>query len=131
MKNIHNAGDLKDAIAELERKKKIEEEALKVEFKEVREIYKPANIVKNTVSEVAASPKFRHNLLNIAIGLGAGYLSRKAMVGKSAGLLKKTLGTAVQFGVASLIAKRDSTGEVPKKGNLLKRIFSRPKHQDF
>jgi len=125
MKKIHNAAELKDAIAELELKKKTDEAALKFEFQEVREIYKPANIVKNTVSEVAASPKFRHNILNIAIGLGAGYLSKKVMVGRSAGLLKRTLGTAVQFGVASLVAKRESMNEPQKRGSLLKRIFSR------
>ena len=126
MKKINNAEELKKAIAELERKKKIDEEALKYEFREVRETFKPANIVKNTVSEVAASPKFRNNLLNIAIGLGAGYLSRKAVVGRSAGLMKRTLGTALQFGVTSLIAKRDSADKnAEKKGSLLKRIFSR------
>jgi hypothetical protein len=126
MKTIHNAEELKSAIIELERKKNVEEAEIKYQFKQTYEALKPANILKNTVSEVAASPKFRHNLLNIAIGLGAGYLSKKVVVGRSAGLLKRTLGTALQFGVASLISKRESTdGEPVKKGGLFKRIFSR------
>jgi len=126
MKKIHNSEDLKNAIIELERKRNVEEAAIKYEFRQTCETLKPANILKNTVSEVAASPKFRHNILNIAIGLGAGYLSKKAMVGRSAGLLKRTLGTALQFGVASLVAKRESLeSESPKKGGLFKRIFSR------
>src|SRR5215213_575066 len=99
MKKIHNSEELKNAIIELERKRNVEEAAIKYEFKQTCETLKPANILKNTVSEVAASPKFRHNILNIAIGLGAGYLSKKAVVGRSAGLLKRTLGTALQFGV--------------------------------
>lgn len=127
-REIHNAEDLKSAIAELERKKTGDEAAIKYEFKEMYETYKPANILKNTLTEVSASPKFRHNLLNVAIGLGAGYLSQKLVVGKSAGLLKRVAGTALQFGVTSLIAKRGSQeadGAPVKKGNILKRIFSR------
>lgn len=127
MQKINNSEELKNAIIELERKRNVEEAAIKYEFKQTCETFKPSNILKNTVSEVAASPKFRRNLLNIAIGLGAGYLSKKAVVGRSAGLLKRTLGTALQFGVASLVSK---TGTAPngadttKKGGLFKRIFS-------
>jgi hypothetical protein len=128
MKKISNAEELKQAIGELETKKTLDEAALKYEFSQVRETYKPSNLIKNTVSEVAASPKFRYNALNIVLGLGAGYLSRKLLVGgRSAGLLKRTLGTALQYGVSSLISKSadESLGAPPKKGNLLKRIFSR------
>ncbi|MEO6453676.1 MAG: hypothetical protein ABIN97_06395 [Ginsengibacter sp.] len=128
MKKINNTEDLKTAIAELERKKNGEEAAIKYEFQEIYETYKPANILKNTISEVSASPKFRHNLLNVAIGLGAGYLSQKLVIGRSAGLLKRVAGTVLQFGVTTLIAKRgsqDEYGIAKKKGGLLKRIFSR------
>ena len=74
MRKIKNADELKDVIAELEKKKDIDEAAMKYQFQETYESYKPANILKNTLSEVSASPKFRHNLLNVALGLGAGYL---------------------------------------------------------
>jgi hypothetical protein len=127
MKKIHNADDLKSAILELEAKKIVTEEAMKRQFHETLEILKPANIVKNTVSEVSASPQFRHNILNLALGLGAGYISNKIATGKKAGLLARTAGTALQFGVTSLIAKNKANEESVghKKGNLLKRIFSR------
>ncbi len=124
--NIHNSEDLKNAIADLEKRKDIEEAALKYEFHETYETYKPANLLKNTLTEVSASPKFRHNLLNVALGLGAGYLSQKLVIGRSAGLLKRLAGTALQFGVTSLVAKAGSNStNSPKKGNILKRIFSR------
>ncbi|MDQ6757964.1 MAG: hypothetical protein M3004_13635, partial [Bacteroidota bacterium] len=102
MKKIHTAEELKNAILELEAKKIVTEEALKRQFHETLETFKPANIVKNTVSEVSASPQFRHNILNLALGLGAGYVTNKIAVGKKAGLFARTLGTALQFGVASL-----------------------------
>ena len=102
---------------------------MKFEFQGMYETYKPANILKNTLSEVSASPKFRHNLLNVVIGLGAGYLSQKLVVGRSAGLLKRIAGTALQFGVTTLVAKRGIRDEngIPskKRGGLFKRIFSR------
>ncbi len=127
MKKIHTAEELKNAILELEAKKIVTEEALKRQFHETLETFKPANIVKNTVSEVSASPQFRHNILNLALGLGAGYVTNKIAVGKKAGLFARTLGTALQFGVASLVAKNKANEESVshKKGSLLKRIFSR------
>jgi hypothetical protein len=127
MKKIHKASELKDAIAELEAKKIVTEEALKRQFHETLETLKPANILKNTVTEVSASPQFRHNILNLLLGLGAGYVSRKIMVGKKTGLLAKSLGTALQFGVTSLVAKNKENDETVKhkRGGLLRRIFSK------
>ena len=126
MKKIHTNGELQDAIKELERKKDAEEFALKNQFHETIETFKPANILKNTVSEVAASPSFKHNLLNVVVGLGAGYFSKKLLVGREAGLLKRGLGTALQFAVTSLVSKNKANDEIEshKKGGLLKRIFS-------
>ena len=126
MKKIHTYTDLKSAIVDLEIKKRLEEEGLKSQFHQTIESFKPSNILKNTVSEVAASPTFKHNLLNVVLGLGAGYLSKKLVVGREAGLLTRTLGTALQFGVTSLIAKNKENDEIEshKKGGLLKRIFS-------
>ena len=127
MKKIRTADELKDAILELETKKIVTEAAMKKQFHETLEVFKPSNIVKNTVSEVSASPQFRHNILNLALGLGAGFVSNKIATGKKAGLLAKTLGTALQFGVTSLVVKNKANEEEVghKKGGLLKRIFSR------
>ena len=127
MKKVHKAEELKSAILELEAKKVVEEEALKRQFHETVETLKPANLLKNTVSEVSASPQFKHNILNLALGLGAGFLTKKLAVGRKAGLLARTAGTALHFGVASLIAKNKANEEKvgQKRGSLLKRIFSR------
>ena len=126
-KKINNAEELQNAIVQLERKIEVDEAALKYEFQETYESYRPANILKNTLAEVSASPKFRHNLLNVVIGLGAGYLSQKLVIGRSAGLLKRIAGTALQFGVTALVAKAgdNDKADTTKKGNLFKRIFSR------
>lgn len=127
MKKINNAGELKNAILELEAKKIVSEEAMKRQFHETLETFKPSNLLKNTLSEVTASPQFKHNLLNLAVGLGAGLITNKIAVGRKAGLLARTVGTALQFGITSLIVKNKANeNEVShKKGGLLQRIFSR------
>jgi hypothetical protein len=127
MKTIHKTEDLKSAILELEAKKIVSEEALKKQFHDTVETFKPSNILKNTVSEVSASPQFKHNILNLVLGLGAGYLTKKIAVGRKAGLFARTMGTALQFGVTSLVAKNKANEEKVsyKKGGLLRRIFSK------
>ncbi len=126
MKKIHKADELQNAILELEAKKIVSEEALKKQFHETLDTFKPGNILKNTVSEVSASPQFKHNILNLVLGLTAGYITNKVAVGKKAGLLARTAGTALQFGVTSLIAKNRANEErvSHKGGSLLQRIFS-------
>ncbi|HEV8080363.1 MAG TPA: hypothetical protein VGP43_06610 [Chitinophagaceae bacterium] len=129
MTKIHKAEDLKNAILELEAKKIVAEEAMKRQFHETMLTFKPSNILKNTVSEVAASPQFKHNILNLALGLGAGLITNKIAVGKKAGLLARTVGTALQFGITSLIVKNKANEEKvgQKRGGLFNRIFSRAK----
>ena len=128
---IASTTDLATAIKRLERKKMIMEEDIKDHIHTILESLKPTNILKTTLHEVQESTPLKHNLLKIAVGLGAGYFSRKMIIGKSAGIVKKALGTALQFGITQFVAKKgendaDNTSDSyrPKKKNLLKRIFS-------
>lgn len=125
---IANTTDLLVAIKRLERKSKILEEELKDDFHDILESLRPANILKNTIHEVQESTTLKHNLLKVAIGLGAGYFSRKMIIGKSAGIVKRALGAALQYGITNFIAKKDDDTETngfqSKKKNLLQRIFS-------
>jgi hypothetical protein len=126
---IANTSDLSTAIKRLERRRNFLGEDLKDHFHIVLEELKPTNILKNTLHEVQESTTLKHNLLKVAIGLGAGYFSRKMVVGKSAGLVKKALGTALQYGITNFIAKKDDSNEdqldyPTKKKSLLRRILS-------
>jgi hypothetical protein len=124
---IANTSDLEVAIKRLERKKALMEEDLKDHMHIILESLKPANILKHTIHEVQESTELRHNLLKVALGLGAGYFSRKLVVGKSAGLVKKALGTALQYGITNFVAKKNDKEDgsyQPKKKNLFKRILS-------
>jgi hypothetical protein len=127
---IANTTDLSTAIKRLERRRMVMEEDLKDDFHTLLQELKPTNILKNTLHEVQESTSLKHNLLKVALGLGAGYFSRKMVVGKSAGIVKKALGTALQYGITNFIAKKEEDNGVnelepyPKKKSLLKRIFS-------
>jgi len=125
---INTVSDLETAIKRLERKKLLLEDGLKDDFHAVLQSMKPANILKNTIHEVQQSPELKHNLFKVALGLGAGYFSRKLVVGKSAGIVKKALGAALQYGITNFVAKKnineEEDGLHTKKKNLLKKILS-------
>jgi hypothetical protein len=125
---INNISELDMAIKRLERKKLLLEENLKDDFHTLLQSLKPTNILKNTIHEVQESPELKHNLLKVVLGLGAGYFSRKLVVGKSAGIVKKALGAALQYGITSFVAKKngkeEESGLRSKKKNLFKRILS-------
>ena len=124
---ITGASDLSTAIKRLERKKILMEEDLRDHMHLILESLKPVNLLKTTLNEVQESTPLKHNLLKIAIGLGAGYFSKKMIIGKSAGFVKKALGTALQYGITNFIAKKDDNTDVyppNRKRNLFKRILS-------
>lgn len=126
---IQSTTDLKAAIKRLERKRIIMEDDLQEKFHVILDELRPVNILKTTLHEVRESVPLKHNLLKVALGLGAGYFSRKLVVGKSAGLVKKALGTALQFGVTHFVAKKEDDSEENgtfknKAKNFFRRILS-------
>lgn len=127
---IANTSELSEAIRKLEVKRSLQEEGIREHAHDLLVNLKPTNILKHTLEEVQESTSLKHNLLKVAIGLGAGYFSRKMIVGKSAGIVKKAIGAAVQYGLTNFIAKKPendnenaSYHSKPKK-SILKRLFS-------
>jgi hypothetical protein len=115
---IKNSQDLKVAIADLEKKKIIQEEVLLNDLHAAYESLKPLNVLKKATS----SPIIRNSLLKGAIGLGAGILSKNLIVGNSMVFLKEVVGNILKFGVATLVAK--NSGKIKEKGTgLLKKMF--------
>src|SRR6266536_1399040 len=109
-KTIKNTNDLKSAIAELEKKRIVQEEVLTNELQVAYENLKPLNVLQ----KITSSPGVRNNLLKAAIGLGAGVLSKNLLIGKSAGILKNVIGNVIKFGVAALVTK--NSGKIKEKG---------------
>jgi hypothetical protein len=128
MQKITSAKELKDAIRFLEEKQADQGQVLKEQFFIVLESIKPVNIIKNTFNEVASSPSLMSNILSSTIGLAAGYVSNKTMVGSSGNLFRKLLGTILQFGVTTLIIKNPEA--IKSFGQSLLRRFLSKKEAD-
>jgi hypothetical protein len=122
MYTINSAVQLKEAIFEMERRKKEQGRTIKDKFYVIKENLKPANIIRNTFDEVATSPRLRLNLLGAVVGLGAAYFSRKLVVGKSVSIFRKILGSALQLGISAAVASKP--GILQNIGQtILKRVF--------
>jgi hypothetical protein len=73
------------------------------------ESLKPVNLITRALSEITTSPDLTKNVVGTLIGLASGFLSRKILVGTSANLFRKLLGSVLQFGVTNVVAQHPDT----------------------
>jgi hypothetical protein len=127
--DIKNSKDLKAAILELQDRKRREQQVLVDNFHSVKESMKPANLLKSTFHKVKESPGITGTVLKATLGLGVGLLSKKLLLGKSPGFVRRMIGSAIQMGVTGLVAKK--SGTIQSSGlQLIKKIL-RPKSKVY
>ena len=78
MKNINETETLNNAIILLQAKRDSELVLLKEQFHEAYESLRPINIIKSAFKEVA-SPNVQGSIVDNAIGLGTGFISKKIL----------------------------------------------------
>jgi hypothetical protein len=105
MQNITSSTGLKDAIKLLEAEQEVKAQLLKEQLYLTYESLKPVNLLKHTLKEISSSPYLIENLSGTAVGLLSGFLSRKIFVGKSGNLIRKLVGSILQFGVTNIVAQ--------------------------
>lgn len=105
MENISCNAELQVAIQLLEAEQANKLRLMKIQFHLAYENLKPANLIKNTLKEISASPYLLDNLLSASVGLLTGYVSGKAVTGNSTNKFRKFLGIVMQFGVTNIIAQ--------------------------
>ena len=105
MTTIHSASDLRSRILLLEAKTLQQEKEIKETASAALNSLKPANLIKSTFQSTMKSPGVGKNLIQGALGLAAGFLSKKLFVMGSGNIIKKALGTVVELGVAKAVAK--------------------------
>lgn len=66
----------------------------------------PMHLLKNTLKDVVNTPGLKGNLIDTAVGMGAGFLGKKLFVNKSGGLFKKMTGSALQFLLTSFVSRK-------------------------
>jgi hypothetical protein len=109
MQTITSILELKNAIQLLESEQDIKGQILKEHFLLVYESFKPVNLITRTLNDIAKSPFLIDNMLGTAIGLASGFLSKKIFVGASGSLVRKLLGSVLQFGVTNVVAQHSDT----------------------
>ena len=123
MKKINNAAELDRAIAELEHKAAFQKKDIQETFASVSESLKPMNLLKSGFRSVIHTGN-KEDIFNVLLGLGSGFLGRKLLLGKSKGVVGKTIGQAIQWGMAGLISKNaESIKE--KAGVWIDKIFKK------
>jgi hypothetical protein len=123
---VTNADELALAISQLETRAEAQKKDIEETFKRVSENLKPLNLIKNGVRSVFTEEN-RGDLLNALFGLGTGMLSRKLLLGRAKGLFGKSMGKAVEWGIAGLVTNNAEKVK-EKAGWLIDKIF-RKKHK--
>jgi hypothetical protein len=103
-KSITNSEELAEAIAVLELKATAQKREVEECYNVVAEEFKPLNLVKNGFRSVFSGEN-KGDLINALIGLGSGLLSRKLILGRSNGFIGKTVGKAIQWGLAGILSQ--------------------------
>ena len=105
MQNIKTAVDLRRAIEMLELKKAEQEVFLKEIFKTTLQELNPLNSIQNTIKNFINSPDITTKVLNTAIGITTGIISKRMIFGGSKNPIVKILGSLMEIGVAGMVAK--------------------------
>lgn len=105
MQNITTVAELKNAIQLLKEEQTVKEQLLKEQFYITYESLKPINLLKSTFKDLSSSPYMIENIVGSAVGLATGYVSKKIVVGSSANIIRKLIGSVLQFGVTNLVAQ--------------------------
>jgi len=125
MGNITCASDLHQAIALLETEQQQNELILKAQFKLTYESFKPVNLLRNSIKDIASEPELINNLIGATVGMASGYLSKKIVVGTSHNIFRKLFGSLVEFGVADLVARNPEA--LKTAGQFIINLFSKKK----
>ena len=128
MHNITNVAELKSAIVLLEIEQEYNEQQLKEQFRITYNSLKPVNIIKNTFKDVVTSPFIIDNILDTAIGIASGYVTKKLVVGFSSNIFRKLLGSVLQYGVSNVVTQHPES--IKSAGqSILQHIFKSKKSE--
>jgi hypothetical protein len=128
MENITTAVELKLAIRLLEEEQALKGELLKKQFFITYESLKPVSLLKSTLKDVASSPWLIENIIGTTLGITTGYFSKKLVVGASGNIVRKLLGSVLQFGITNIIAQnRESISSFGQ--SVFKRIFRKDRNK--
>jgi len=125
MKKLTAVEALRDSIQLLELEQTAKGLILKEHLYNTYETLKPINILKKTLSEISSSPYLVDNIMGTSMGIASGFLTNRIFVGASGNLIRKLLGSILQFGVTNAVAQHPES--IKSVGQLLLQLFHRRK----
>jgi len=124
MKKTTSIEGLKNTIRLLEDEQAVKLQLVKEQFYLTYESIKPAKLLSSTLKEMVVSPYMIENIIDTSISLATGYFARRVVTGASSSILRKIIGSVLQYGVTNLIAKNTDT--IKSAGKLaFQKIFSK------
>ena len=121
MKPISTSAELKAAIAELEKKREVQQLTIKGQFAQTKQALNPVNMIKNTFSHVAETPEIKKTLISTVIGIGLGYLSNKAVHALKEDKLDRMINNFIDQGLNKL-EERNPNGFLSKAVSLTRQV---------
>lgn len=109
MEKIETLAGLKANIEALEARQDDQIMQLHYQADLALESLKPVNLIKSVFNSSSEPSQRSGNLLNNSVGLSAGYIAKIVIEGAMKRPLSRLVGTAVMFGIQSLIAKNPNT----------------------
>lgn len=100
---ITNSEELEMAIAELERRKVIQESILKSQLQTTGESLKPGNLLKSAWHKITGPGDARSMVLKAAGGVGVGLLTKKLLLDKSTSMIGSLVRNAVKATAANKV----------------------------
>ncbi len=125
MQNISSYSSLKNAILLLEVEQGVKAQLFKNQLRITYESLKPVNLIRKSLHDISSSPDLVDNILGVATGIASGFLTRKIFIGASGNIIRKILGTVLQFGVTNVVAKNPDT--LKSVGQAILNLFLRRK----
>jgi len=96
-------------IAALEDKREREKQGIVDSFHGITESLRPLQLIKRAYNKVQLPAGFADNVVKVIAVVGIGFVSKKLLLGKSSGLIKKIGGLLIELGLADLLTKKKGT----------------------
>ena len=129
MQKITSVAGLKNAIQLLEAEQEIKGQQLKEQLLFTYESFSPINILKRSLKEIYSTSDLLENISGTTFGVASGVLLNKLFVGKSGNIIRKLLGSFLQFGLTKVVSQNaellKSIGQVLYSHLFSKRIKRR------
>ena len=94
-----NIDELKAAIAELEKRKVVQQSIMVSQFHATTDSLKPVNLIKSAIGNVIHTPEIRNSAINTVAGIGLGMLTKGMFLGKYTAIAKHVIGSAFENGI--------------------------------